>query len=194
MTHTPTILVVDNYDSFTWNLVQLLASVAGERARVHVVFNDVASAEALLATKPWRVVVSPGPKGPADAGVSVAMLREAVCPVLGVCLGHQCLAVAFGARVVRAREPVHGKPEAITHDGRGLFAGVPSPFRAARYHSLTVDEATLPPSLRVTARARDGTVMALRHDTRALVGVQFHPESVLTEHGAALVRNFLAGA
>jgi anthranilate synthase/aminodeoxychorismate synthase-like glutamine amidotransferase len=188
-----TILVVDNYDSFTWNLVQLLGAVAGARATVRVVLNDQHSVDELLAMDPWRVVISPGPGDPRSAGVSNALLARAVVPVLGVCLGHQCLASVFGASVIRGREPVHGKAAEIRHDGTGLFQGVPSPFTAARYHSLVVDEATLPPCLAVTARTADGVVMGLRHRERALMGVQFHPESVLTEHGAKLIENFLAG-
>ncbi len=189
-----TILVVDNYDSFTWNLVQLLGAVAAGRARVRVVRNDERSVEELLAERPWRVVISPGPGDPSRAGVSNALVARATAPLLGVCLGHQCLAAAFGARVVRSREPVHGKAAEVFHDGRGLFEGLPSPFTAARYHSLAVDPATVPGCLEVTARTADGAIMALRHRERPLVGVQFHPESVLTECGADLVGNFLSDA
>ncbi len=187
-----TILVVDNYDSFTWNLVQLLGAVAGERARVRVVLNDERTVDELLASDPWRVVISPGPGDPRRAGVSNELIARSTAPVLGVCLGHQCIASVFGARVVRGSEPVHGKSAEITHSENGLFQGVPSPFRAARYHSLVVDEATLPACIEVTARTSDGVVMALRHRERAITGVQFHPESVLTEHGATLIENFLA--
>jgi anthranilate synthase/aminodeoxychorismate synthase-like glutamine amidotransferase len=187
-----TILVVDNYDSFTWNLVQLLGAVAGERARVRVVLNDQHTVDELLATDPWRVVISPGPGDPRRAGVSNEVIERATAPVLGVCLGHQCLASVFGASVLRGSEPVHGKSAAIVHGGEGLFQGVPSPFTAARYHSLVVDPATVPACLAVTARTTDGVIMGLRHRTRRLEGVQFHPESVLTEHGATLIENFLA--
>ncbi len=188
-----TILVVDNYDSFTWNLVQLLGAVAGSSARVRVVLNDERTVDELLASDPWRVVISPGPGDPSRAGVSNALIARSTAPVLGVCLGHQCIASVFGARVIRGSEPVHGKSAAIIHGKSGLFQGVPSPFRAARYHSLVVDEATLPACIEVTARTADGVVMALRHRERAITGVQFHPESVLTEYGATLIENFLAG-
>ncbi|MFO0607479.1 MAG: aminodeoxychorismate/anthranilate synthase component II [Polyangiales bacterium] len=188
-----TILLVDNYDSFTWNLRQLLAAVAPPDARVVVVANDARSADELLAASPWRVVISPGPGDPTRAGVSNELLLRADVPTLGVCLGHQCLAHAYGGRVVRGAAPVHGKAAPVIHDGRGVFAGLPSPLRAARYHSLVVDEPSLPPCLEVTARSDDGAVMGLRHRERPVAGVQFHPESVLSEHGAALARNFLAG-
>ncbi len=158
-----------------------------------VVANDVRSADELLAASPWRVVISPGPGDPTRAGVSNELLLRAEVPTLGVCLGHQCLAHAYGGRVVRGAAPVHGKASPVAHDGRGVFAGLPSPLRAARYHSLVVDEASLPPCLEVTARSDDGAVMGLRHRERPVAGVQFHPESVLSEHGAALARNFLAG-
>jgi len=139
------------------------------------------------------VVISPGPGDPSRAGVSNELIARAAVPTLGVCLGHQCLASAFGGRVVRGAAPVHGKGSAVTHDGAGVFTGLPSPFRAARYHSLVVDEPSLPACLVVTARSDDGAIMGLRHRERPLAGVQFHPESVLTEHGAALARNLLAG-
>ncbi|MBI5517966.1 MAG: aminodeoxychorismate/anthranilate synthase component II [Deltaproteobacteria bacterium] len=182
------VLVLDNYDSFTFNLVQALWALGAE---VRVVKSDQVTVEALHRCRPSRVLVSPGPGAPPDAGVSVAFLREARVPVLGVCLGHQCLAEAFGARVVRAREPVHGRAAEITHDARGLFQGLPQGFPAARYHSLTVDPGSVPPGLEVCAHAEDGAVMALRHRQRPLVGVQFHPESVLSPDGPAILRNFL---
>ena len=191
MVHDRTILVVDNYDSFTWNLVQLLGSVAGERARVRVVLHDECTVDELIASAPWRVVISPGPGDPRRAGVSNELIERATVPVLGVCLGHQCIGAVFGASVVRGSEPVHGKAAAITHDGNGLFRGLPSPFMAARYHSLVIDESTLPECLTVSARTADGVIMGVRHRTRAIEGVQFHPESVLTEHGAKLIENFL---
>jgi anthranilate synthase/aminodeoxychorismate synthase-like glutamine amidotransferase len=183
------VLVLDNYDSFTWNLVQYLGELGCE---LTVVRNDEASAEELLALEPERVVVSPGPCSPAEAGVSVSGIRslaEARVPVLGVCLGHQALAAAFGGRVVRG-EPVHGKAAAVEHDGRTIFRGLRSPFTAARYHSLVVAPA-LPDCLERSASS-NGTVMAMRHRELPAEGVQFHPESVLTEDGRALLRNFLA--
>jgi anthranilate synthase/aminodeoxychorismate synthase-like glutamine amidotransferase len=155
--------------------------------------NDARSAEELLASGPWRVVISPGPGDPSRAGVSNELLRRSTVPTLGVCLGHQCLAHVHGARVIRGAVPVHGKTSRVTHDGAGVFTGLPSPFTAGRYHSLVVDAATLPPALAVTARSDDGAVMGLRHRDRPIAGVQFHPESVLTEHGAAMARNFLDG-
>jgi anthranilate synthase/aminodeoxychorismate synthase-like glutamine amidotransferase len=181
-------VVIDNYDSFTYNLVQYLGELGAE---LEVVRNDAASAGELVARAPDRAVVSPGPCGPPEAGVSVTAIRELAesgVPVLGVCLGHQSLAAAFGGRVVRG-EPVHGKPAEIDHDGRTIFTGVHSPLVAARYHSLVVDP-QVPDSLEVTARAGD-TVMGLRHRQLPAEGVQFHPESVLTGEGKAILRNFL---
>ena len=185
------VLVLDNYDSFTWNLVQYLGELGCE---VDVVRNDEATAEELLQRAPARVVVSPGPCSPAEAGVSTAAIRrfaEAGTPVLGVCLGHQALAAAFGGRVVRG-EPIHGKAASVEHDGRTIFRGLASPFVAARYHSLVVDP-ELPYCLERSAVA-GGTVMALRHRELPAEGVQFHPESVLTEDGRTLLANFLAAA
>jgi anthranilate synthase/aminodeoxychorismate synthase-like glutamine amidotransferase len=186
------VLIVDNYDSFVWNLAQALGALGAEP---EVVRNDAFDPAAVAAAPPDRVVISPGPCGPAEAGASVALLRAlpARVPVLGVCLGHQCIAAAFGGRVVGAPRPRHGKTSEVTHDGLGILRGLPSPLRAARYHSLAVDEASLPPSLAVTARSDDGVVMGLRHGERPVEGVQFHPESFLTETGPALLRNFLEG-
>ena len=186
----PRVLVLDNYDSFTYNLVQYLGELGAE---LEVVRNDAAGADELLERAPARLVVSPGPGGPGEAGVSVAAVRrfaEAGVPVLGVCLGLQALAAAFGGAVARG-EPVHGKTADVAHDGRTIFAGLESPLVAARYHSLVVDPA-LPDCLEASARA-GGTVMALRHRELPAEGVQFHPESVLTPDGMALLRNFLAG-
>jgi anthranilate synthase/aminodeoxychorismate synthase-like glutamine amidotransferase len=183
------VLVIDNYDSFTYNLVQCLGELGAEP---EVVRNDVQDASGLLTRAPDRVVVSPGPCTPAEAGVSVEAIRrfaEADVPVLGVCLGHQALAAAFGGRVVRG-EPVHGKTAPVTHDGRTIFAGLESPLVAGRYHSLVVDP-ELPDCLERSAFAGD-VVMGVRHRELPAEGVQFHPESVLTERGKALLGNFLA--
>jgi len=185
------LVVIDNYDSFTYNLVQYLAEF-GER--VEVVRNDALSVADLTAEAPRALVISPGPGRPEDAGISMAALRALAgrTPILGVCLGHQCLAAAFGGRVVRAPVPVHGKTSAIRHYGDVLFSGIPDSFQATRYHSLIVEEATLPPELEVTARTEDGLVMALRHRRLPVYGVQFHPESIATPHGRKLLANFLA--
>ncbi len=185
------VLVVDNYDSFTYNLVQLLGELG---ARPEVVRNDRATVDDLLARRPDRVVVSPGPCTPNEAGVSLEVVRrapEAGIPVLGVCLGHQSLAQAFGGRVVR-HAPVHGKATEVEHDGRTVFAGLPPRLRVGRYHSLVVEESTLPSELEVSARGAD-VIMALRHRALPAEGVQFHPESVLTEAGRELLGNFLRG-
>jgi aminodeoxychorismate synthase component I len=185
----PAIVVIDNYDSFTYNLVHMLV---GEGCQVEVVRNDEVTAAQVAAFGPAGIVISPGPCGPADAGISVDVVRACgdATPLLGVCLGHQAVAAAFGARIFRAPEPVHGRTSAIVHDGRVLFSGVPQRFEATRYHSLIVDEASLPSSLRVTARTPDGLPMALRHATQPVEGMQFHPESVLTTHGPTIMRNF----
>ena len=182
------VLVVDNYDSFTYNLVQYLGELG---ARVDVVRNDADTAGGLMERQPERVIVSPGPCTPAEAGISVEAIRrfaEAGVPVLGVCLGHQAMAAAFGGSVVRG-DPVHGKAAAVEHDGRTIFAGLPSPLTAGRYHSLVVDP-DLPSCLERSADS-DGTVMALRHRELPAEGVQFHPESVLTGDGRRLLLNFL---
>ena len=184
------ILLVDNYDSFTFNLAQALSSLGHA---VDVVRADDPALEAALDARPDRVVISPGPGRPEEAGRSPAIVREAPSrgiPTLGVCLGLQCAAVAFGARVVRAPAPRHGKTSLIVHDGQGVFAGVPTPTEATRYHSLMVDETSLPPDLVVTARAEDGVVMGIRHRTLPLEAVQFHPESVLTADGLRMLENF----
>jgi anthranilate synthase/aminodeoxychorismate synthase-like glutamine amidotransferase len=185
------ILVVDNYDSFTYNLVQLLA-VAG--AELEVVRNDAASVDDLLARRPAGILISPGPGRPEDAGVCPELLaRRPAIPVFGVCLGHQALAASCGAAIRRAPAPRHGKTSLVRHDGRGLFEEVPSPFEATRYHSLDVDPATIPEELEAVAWSEDdGVIMGLRHRELPWWGVQFHPESVLTLAGPRLVANFLA--
>ena len=185
------ILVVDNYDSFTYNLVQLLAALGAE---VEVRRNDTISADEALALSPAGIVVSPGPGTPDDAGISRDLIRAAAqagVPVLGVCLGHQCIAEVYGGTICRSPRPVHGKTDEVTHDGRALFAGIPSPFTATRYHSLCVDASSVPDALEVQATTPDGVVMGLRHRELPVFGVQFHPESVLTPEGTKLLANFL---
>jgi anthranilate synthase component 2 len=184
------ILVIDNYDSFTFNLVQLLYTLGAE---VKVVRNDEIDAAGVEASGASHLVVSPGPCTPHEAGVSMAAIRGAKVPVLGVCLGHQSIGAVYGGNVVRAPEPVHGKTASIRHEGRSIFEGMPANFQAARYHSLVVDAGTLPSELEATAWTPDGLIMGLRHRERPVVGVQFHPESVLTPEGPRLVRNFLDG-
>jgi len=184
------VLVVDNYDSFTYNLVQYLGELGAE---LDVVRNDRAGVDELLARTPDRVVVSPGPCTPREAGISLEVVRrfpQAGIPTLGVCLGHQALAAAFGGSVIR-HEPVHGKTAEIEHDGRTVFGGLPSPLTVGRYHSLIVDD-ELPDCLEVSARG-GGVIMAIRHRELPAEGVQFHPESILTDHGMAMLANFLAG-
>ena len=190
------VLVVDNYDSFTFNLVQYLLELG---AAVDVVRNDVASADEVLATAPSHVLLSPGPGRPSDSGICQELCRRVVAaggpPTLGVCLGHQTLCEVHGAVVKRAERIMHGKLSPIVHDGTGVFAGLPSPYEATRYHSLIVREATLPPELVAVARTPEGELMAVRHREHPIFGVQFHPESILTRHGHALLANFLrAGA
>jgi len=185
------ISIVDNYDSFTYNLVQYLGELG---AQVDVVRNDATDAESLLARRPDGVVISPGPGDPDDAGISLDVVRACArtrTPLLGVCLGHQSIGQAFGGRIVRARGLMHGKVSPISHDGRGVFRALPSPFDATRYHSLVIAEDSLPPVLEVSARTPDGEIMGVRHRELPIEGVQFHPESILTEQGKPLLRNFL---
>ncbi len=185
------ILVVDNYDSFTWNLVHYLAELG---AQVMVVRNDELTAAEALASGADAILISPGPGTPDEAGISLALVAacaETKRPLLGVCLGHQAIGQCFGGRVVRAPRVMHAKTSAVTHDGAGIFEGLPCPFAAARYHSLVVEEPGLPAALAVTARAEDGTIQGLRHLALPIHGVQFHPESIASEHGHALLRNFV---
>ncbi|MDW8443730.1 MAG: aminodeoxychorismate/anthranilate synthase component II [Acetobacteraceae bacterium] len=185
------ILLIDNYDSFTFNLFHLIGGL-GER--VEVARNDTLTVAEALARGPEAIVISPGPCDPDRAGISLELIRAAAgrVAVLGVCLGHQAIGQAFGGRVVRAPEPWHGKVDFVHHAGEGLFAGLPSPFRATRYHSLVVDRASLPETLAVTAWNDQGLIMGLRHRLFPIFGVQFHPESIASEHGAAIVSTFLA--
>jgi len=186
------ILVIDNYDSFTWNLVQYLGELGAEP---RVVRNDALDVDAVAALGPERIVISPGPGTPDQAGISVEVIRRLgpTTPILGVCLGHQAIGRAFGATVGRARRQMHGKTSTITHDGRGVFRGLPNPLTATRYHSLAILGDTLPEALEVTATAEDGEIMGVRHRRYPIEGVQFHPESILTPEGKRLLRNFLEG-
>jgi anthranilate synthase component 2 len=186
------LLVIDNYDSFTWNLVQYLGELGAD---VHVYRNDAITLTEIAAWEPGQIVISPGPCTPNEAGISVPLVREFAgrIPILGVCLGHQAIGQAFGGRVVRAQRVMHGKLSPIAHDGRGVFTGLPSPFVATRYHSLAIERASLPAELEITATAEDGEIMGVRHRRLAVEGVQFHPEAILTEHGRALLGNFLEG-
>ena len=189
----PRVLLIDNYDSFTYNLVQALGELGAEP----VVFrNDAIDIAGIRAEKPDAVIISPGPGRPEQSGVSLAVVAElgGEIPLLGVCLGHQCIGQAFGAVVVRAPELMHGKTSAISHAGTGIFADLPNPFEATRYHSLILDRASVPDILEITAETADGVVMGLRHRELAVEGVQFHPESILTPMGPRLLANFLGAA
>ncbi|MGH7837708.1 MAG: anthranilate synthase component II [Candidatus Binataceae bacterium] len=187
----PRLVMIDNYDSFTYNLVQYLGELGAE---VTVRRNDAISVAGVRDLQPDAVVISPGPGTPAEAGISVTLLREFAghFPILGVCLGHQCLGEAFGAKVVRAGRLMHGKTSPVLHDGRTIFAGLANPFEAMRYHSLLVETARLPACLEVSARTAEGEIMGLRHKDYPLEGVQFHPESIGTPAGKTLLQNFLA--
>jgi anthranilate synthase component 2 len=184
------VFMLDNYDSFTWNVVQLLGRIGAE---VTVARNDEITVDEVRALAPEAIVISPGPSRPEKAGISVDLVRELgpTTPLLGVCLGHQAIGVAYGAEVIRV-PPVHGKSAEVHHTKAGSFAALPSPISAARYHSLAIDRATLPPELEVTAWSDDGVVMAVRHRTHPVEGFQFHPESILTDDGEALMAAFLA--
>ena len=184
------ILMIDNYDSFTYNLVQYLGELGAE---VNVVRNDEISIEEVARLRPAGIVISPGPGTPDQAGISLGVIGRfaAELPILGVCLGHQAIGQAFGAKVVRAGRVMHGKVSSVRHDGKGVFAGIPDGFAATRYHSLAVERASLPACLELSAESEEGEVMGLRHRSLPLEGVQFHPEAMLTEHGHAMLKNFL---
>jgi anthranilate synthase component II len=186
------LLMIDNYDSFTYNLVQYFGELGED---VKVLRNDEASVEDVEAMSPARVVLSPGPCTPNEAGISLALIERLAgrVPILGVCLGHQAIGQAFGGRVVRANQVMHGKVSRIRHDAKGMFEGVPQDFIATRYHSLVVERESIPACLTVSARSEDGEVMGLRHRELAIEGVQFHPEALLTEHGHEMLKNFLQG-
>lgn len=184
------IVIIDNYDSFTYNIVQTLGGMGAE---LTVFRNDEIDAAGIEELAPARILISPGPCAPAQAGVSIEVIRyfAGKVPILGVCLGHQSIGEAFGGQTVRAGRLMHGKTSEITHDGLGVFTGLPNPFAAMRYHSLVVNEADLPSCLMVSARSDQGELMGLRHKTLAVEGVQFHPESIMTPDGVALLRNFI---
>jgi anthranilate synthase/aminodeoxychorismate synthase-like glutamine amidotransferase len=184
------IVMIDNYDSFTYNLVQYLKELG---AKVSVFRNDKVTAEKIIRLRPEKIVVSPGPGRPEDAGISCKVIKEfsGKVPILGVCLGHQCIGYVFGANIVRAKRLMHGKVSRIFHDGKDIFKGLPEPFFATRYHSLIVEEKGLPSCLRVTARTKDKEIMGIRHDKYPVWGVQFHPESIMTDCGKQILSNFL---
>jgi len=184
------LLMIDNYDSFTYNLVQYFGELGED---VQVARNDQITLDEIEAMAPDRICVSPGPCSPTEAGISVALIQRFAgrIPILGVCLGHQAIGAAYGARVIRAKAQMHGKTSSVTHTGSDVFSGLSSPFTVTRYHSLAVERATLPDCLTITAETSDGEIMGLRHNTLPLYGVQFHPESILSEHGHDLLRNFL---
>ena len=184
------ILIIDNYDSFTYNLAQYIGEIGQEP---EVIRNDQASLEEIAASNPSHILISPGPGGPSDAGVSCALVRHFAgkIPILGICLGHQCIAAAFNGRVGRADRIVHGKTSQVYHSGQGVLQGLPSPFDAARYHSLIVEEEALPEHIEITAHTSDGEIMGIKLRGQPVEGLQFHPESILTKHGKQLLRNFI---
>ncbi len=186
------LLMIDNYDSFTYNLVQYFGELGQD---VRTVRNDQTTLDAIAAMQPDHICISPGPRTPQQAGVSVPLLQRfaGTIPILGVCLGHQAIGAAFGGKIIRAREVMHGKTSLIAHTGVGVFKDLPSPFTVTRYHSLAIERASLPACLDVTAWTDDGEIMGVQHKTFNLHGVQFHPESILSEHGHALLQNFLRG-
>jgi anthranilate synthase component 2 len=188
------VLMIDNYDSFTYNLVQYLGELG---ANVETIRNDAITPQEIFARsaalKPDRIVISPGPCSPAEAGISVALIQAAMgkIPLLGVCLGHQAIGAALSGKIIRAKTLMHGKTSKVEHTGRGVFKGLPSPMTVTRYHSLAIERDTLPAELMITAWTQDGEIMGIQHKTYALHGVQFHPESILSEHGHAMLKNFL---
>lgn len=184
------LLMIDNYDSFTYNLVQYFGELGEE---VHTYRNDEITLEKIATLKPDRICISPGPCTPNEAGVSVPLLKNFAgkLPILGVCLGHQSIGAAFGGKIIRAQQVMHGKTSVIQHTGLGVFKNIPNPYTVIRYHSLAIERASLPDCLEVTAWTEDGEIMAVRHKEFAIEGVQFHPESILSEHGHALLKNFL---
>ena len=186
------ILLLDNYDSFVYNLARYVREL-GETPAVHR--NDTLTVEDVVAMAPSHIIISPGPCSPSEAGISTDVVRRlgVTIPILGVCLGHQCIGAAYGGEIVRAGQPMHGKTSMIHHRGEGIFRGLPAPFRATRYHSLVIAPASVPDELEVTATSEDGEIMAVQHRRHPVHGVQFHPESVLTEHGYRLVDHFLHG-
>ena len=186
------ILLIDNYDSFVYNLARYVREL-GQTPLVRR--HDAISPEEILELGPSHIIISPGPCSPSEAGISTDVVRRLgpTIPILGVCLGHQCIGAAYGAEIVRAGRPMHGKTSRIHHSGTGLFTGLPSPFQATRYHSLVIAPASVPPELEITATSEDGEIMAVRHTRFPVYGVQFHPESVLTEHGYRLIDHFLHG-
>lgn len=185
-----TLILLDNYDSFTYNLLHYLGELGRE---VEVIRNDAITVEALLARRPEGIVISPGPGTPDESGICLSLVREAAgkVPLFGVCLGMQTMGQVFGGKVVRAPVPMHGKISPVRHSGKGVFRGIPSPFNATRYHSLIVERASLPECLEITAETEDGLIMGLQHRQHAVHGVQFHPESIASEHGHTLLRNFI---
>jgi anthranilate synthase component II len=184
------ILLIDNYDSFTYNLVHYLSALG---AQVEVVRNDALSVTDIMGKKPHGIVISPGPASPNEAGICLDLItaNQGAIPLLGVCLGHQSIGQAYGGNVVRAASVMHGKTSLMTHTNQGIFKGIPSPFTATRYHSLIIERATLPECLNVTAETEDGTIMGVEHRAQRVFGVQFHPESIASEHGHAMLKNFL---
>lgn len=186
------ILIIDNYDSFTYNLYQYIGTFNSD---IRVVRNDKVTIGDIEKMNPEKIVISPGPKSPAEAGICVEAIKyfAGKVPILGICLGHQSIGAAFGATVSYAKELMHGKQSEVIHDGKGIFQGIDSPIKVARYHSLAIIENTLPECLRVTARTTDGEIMAVRHTEYPVVGLQFHPESIYTEHGKRIIENFVNG-
>lgn len=184
------ILLIDNYDSFTYNLYQYMGIFYKD---IQVVRNDKITIEEIKKLNPDKIVLSPGPKSPKEAGICMDVVKEFYdkIPIMGICLGHQSIGAAFGAEIVHAKELMHGKQSVISHDGTGIFRGIPSPIKVARYHSLAVSEKTLSPDFKIVARTKDGEIMAIEHKKYPVVGIQFHPESIYTDHGKKIVENFL---